>query len=157
MMRPDEHFLFLPVATWTSLDPVVPYLVFAVDEETGMTKIGNGSTKWSLLTYTGGSTIAGKYVQSDRVPSNVEGLVFCTSVDKWTFRLIGCEQTVTAWSTNSVVYPKYTLLIEIDDSTSVPTGRLKIGDGITQFDVLPWINDTASLLDESLSYAIAMG
>jgi len=138
-MRPAECFIFLSTAQWTALNPIIPVNVFAVDTDTGGIKLGDGATAWLSLETSGSAYIVNKAVQTSRNPIDEEMLEFCSTEDKWIFKLRGCLLTETNFvGASATVYPKYALIIETDDSTGIPTGRFKIGDGVTQLSSLPW-------------------
>lgn len=140
MIRPNVSQIFLTEAEWTALNPVVPLHAIAVSIDTGGQRIGDGVKTWSNLPTSSGSYIGRKRVQSSRDPIDNEGLDFCAAEDKWLFRLIGCHLTQTECeSATLTIYPKYTMIIEIDDDTLIGTGRMKIGNGTTPFGSLPWI------------------
>ena len=139
-MRPTEHHMFWANDSLNLFDPVIPANVYAVDVDTGITKIGDGTKKWSELTSTSSTVIGSKAIQTSRDPYNNEMLLFCNTEDKWIFRLLGCAYTETECiGLSSTVFENFTHIIEVDDSTAVPTGRFKICDGIHQFGSLPWL------------------
>lgn len=138
MFRPQDGRLIETPSNWSTFNPIIPFGVFAINSDGSGVKTGNGVDKWNDLIYLGAGSIRGKSVQSNREPLNNELLVFCESQDKWVFRLQGCSDTSTNWASNTSVFPTHALLTEVDDSTSIPTGRFKIGDGVNQFDTLPW-------------------
>jgi len=139
-MRPTEHHMFWANDSLNLFDPVIPANVYAVDVDTGITKIGDGTKKWSELTSTSSTMIGSKAIQTSRDPYNNEMLLFCNTEDKWIFRLLGCAYTETECiGLSSTVFENFTHIIEVDDSTAVPTGRFKICDGIHQFGSLPWL------------------
>lgn len=149
MFRPQDGVMVETSTNWALFDPIIPLGVFAVGSDDSAVKVGNGIDVWSDLSYLGSSAIQGKSVQSSRDPANNEILVFCDAENKWVYRLQGCADTVTAWESSSTVFPTFTLLVEIDDSTTIPTGRFKIADGATSFPTLPWYGgniDTGGLL-----------
>ena len=138
LFRPFDNVFVETVANFTAHDPIIPYGVFAVNADGSGFKLGDGINTWSNLTYQGSSAIRNKQVQSSREPANNELLIFCDSTDKWIYRLQHCFDTVSNWESNTSVFPTSTLLIEIDNITQIPTGRFKIGDGVTSFPTLPW-------------------
>ena len=138
MLRPLDNILIDTVTNFTTHDPIIPYGIFAVNSDGSGFKLGDGISTWSNLSYQGGNSIGSKQVQTSREPTDKELLVFCASTDKWVYRLQGCLDTVTNWASNTSTFPTFTMLIETDDITSIPTGRFKFGDGSTTFDNLPW-------------------
>lgn len=152
MIRPGVSQVFLTEAEWIALNPVVPARVTAISTDTGTTKIGDGTTTWSNLVPQSGQYIGRKRVQSNRDPTDNEGLNFCAAEDKWVFRLIGCHLTQTECTGMALtVYPNFVMIIEIDDATLIGTGRMKIGNGTTQFVNLPWIGAPPQEYIEHLS------
>lgn len=140
MIRPNVSQIFLTEAEWTTLNPVIPLHAVAISIDTGGQRIGDGVKTWSNLPASSGAYIGRKRVQSNRDPIDNEGLNFCSAEDKWLFRLIGCHLTQTECeSATLTIYPKYTMIIEIDDDTLIGTGRMKIGNGTTPFGNLPWV------------------
>ena len=138
-MRPTDHFRFFSTAELAS-DPVIPYNVYAVDITTKEQRLGDGTKKWSELTSASSSMIGSKAIQTSRDPYNNEMVLFCNTEDKWIFRLLVCAYTETECiGLSSTVFENFTHIIEVDDSTAVPTGRFKICDGIHQFGSLPWL------------------
>lgn len=139
-MRPTEKHIFLPDDVLTILNPVIPANFFVVNTDTLLMKLGNGIDTWSDLRDMYGNTIVGKNVQTSRNPNDCELLVFCSSEDKWIFRLAGCKLTETECeSMISTVYPLLAVIVELDDDTNLPTGRVKINDGATAFGLIPWL------------------
>lgn len=140
MIRPGVNQVFLTNDQWTALDPVVPLHVTAISIDTASQRFGDGVKKWSELPTTGDGTLAKIAVQSNRLPTDNEMLVMCAAQNKWVFRLIGCHLTQTECTGMALtIYPKHSIIIETNDSTNVGTGRIKIGDGVTNFSNLPWI------------------
>ncbi len=152
-MRPSEQFVFLTEAEWVLLDPVLPANIFAVSTDNGRSRLGDGVNNWSDLHSASSLTIGNKLLQSDRDPNNNEMVIFCSTEDKWIFRLVGCFITVTECLTLSTVYPKFTFIIEVNDATSIPTGRFKMGDGTNGFDDLPWFGQDFAANDYSVGEA----
>lgn len=124
-------------ANWVSIDPIVPFGVIAISVDTGAYKIGNGVDYWSDLNYSAGS-IGGKPTDTS-VPEDDEIPYFSDDDDKWMYRLQGIIDTETNWESSFATYPRFCVLIETDDSTHVPTGRIKFGDGSSSFASIPWI------------------
>lgn len=139
-MKPSERFIFLSESDWTLLNPVIPVNVFAFCTDTRVWKRGDGSTNYTSLPVMGGTHIANKRVMTSREPIENEMPVFCSDEDKWIFRLVGCHLTETECESMALtIYPKFTIIVEIGDSSGVSTGRIKIGDGVTMFSNLSWI------------------
>lgn len=138
MIRTHDQIELDTLANWTLYNPVVAANVVALCTDTGGMKIGDGETAWADLEYTTGHYIGTKEVQSDRDPTSNEGLIFCGVHDKWTYRLVGCIDTETAWQNNlATVYPTFTMLIEKTSGGDL-TGRIKISDGVTVCASIPW-------------------
>lgn len=147
MLRPQDDKIVETVSNWTLYNPIVPYGIIAVNSDGSGFKVGDGLNKWADLDYVGDVAIRGKLIQSNRDPYNNELLVYCSSQDKWVYRSQGCIDNETNWSTNGSIFPTMTMLVEIDDSTSRPTGRFKVSDGVTAFPSIPWFGkdfDTTS-------------
>jgi hypothetical protein len=140
-------------ANWILSDPVIPFGIVAVSVDTGNTKTGDGVKKWSVLSYTSGS-IGNKDTDNSRSPVDDETVYFSDSLDKWTYRLQGAIDTTTNWESNTTVYPKFALLIEVNDSTNAPTGRFKVGDGSTAYQSLPWSGSDIDLTTFPTGYSI---
>lgn len=159
MIRPTFDKVYMTEAEWILLDPIVPEMITAVCTDSGLQKLGDGVTVWSELTSTAGRYIGNKLVESDREPNDCEELLFCNSEDKWVFRLKGCILTQTEITTAALtVYPKFTMIMEKDDVTGVPTGRIKFGDGTNILSALPWLGESIVVLDSKIiKYAIALG
>jgi len=154
LFRPFDNVFVETVANFTAHDPIIPYGVFAVNADGSGFKLGDGINTWSNLTYQGSSAIRNKQVQSNREPANNELLIFCESTDKWIYRLQHCFDTVSNWESNTSVFPTSTLLIEIDNITRIPTGRFKIGDGVTSFPTLPWFGTDFNLSNFNVGESI---
>ncbi len=154
LFRPFDNVFVETVANFTAHDPIIPYGVFAVNADGSGFKLGDGINTWSNLTYQGSSAIRNKQVQSNREPANNELLIFCESTDKWIYRLQHCFDTVSNWESNTNVFPTSTLLIETDNITQIPTGRFKIGDGITSFPTLPWFGTDFNLSNFNVGESI---
>lgn len=138
-MRPQISHLFFTNDYLNTLDPIIPPHTYAVDIDTKQAKLGDGIHKWSDLVSASSLLIVNKLIQTSRDPNDNEGLVFCSAEDKYIFRLIGCHLTETECaSMATTVYPNFSMIIEIDDSTEISTGRFKLGDGVTEFGDLPW-------------------
>lgn len=143
-MRPAEHHLFYDNAALTVIDPVIPPNTYVIDIDTGVSKLGDGESKWSELPSLTSMMIGSKALQSNRLPLNNELVMFCSAEDKWIFRLAGCFITETECLTLSTVYDKFTMIVETDDVSGIPTGRFKMGDGTNGFDDLPWFGQDLS-------------
>lgn len=150
-MRPTDRFIFLTSAEWATLNPVIPVNIFAFCTDTRVFKKGDGSTPYLSLPNIGGNTIANKLVQTSRDPVDNEIAVFCGAEDKWIFRLVGCHLTASECiSMGTTVYPKFTIIVEIDDDTHVNTGRIKIANGTSMFHELEWIGVPTTAFTEHL-------
>lgn len=148
MFRPQDGVMVETSTNWALFDPIIPLGVFAVGSDDSAVKVGNGIDVWSDLSYLGSSAIQGKSVQSSRDPANNEILVYCDAENKWVYRLQGCMEYETSWYMSTSVFPTFTMLIELSESTFIPTGRFKISDGVTSFPTLPWYGgniDTSTL------------
>ena len=137
MFRTGNNKVYDTTANFTNFDPIILKGVIAISWDSGQAKIGNGSTRWSSLDYIGGTTIGPKYVESGS-PTNCEIPRYSSSSDMWEYTLHGAIDTATNWSSNSSVFPTFAILIEVDD-VSAPTERIKISDGITSQNNIPWI------------------
>lgn len=147
-MKPGQQIIMLTEAEWTALDPIVPINIVAWSSDTGVQKVGDGESNWSELDYSAGKLIGNKYVESDREPVDQEELRFCSSEDKWIFKLKGCFLTETEILTiTATIYPKFAVIGEVSDTTGYPTGRYKICDGVTAFSLIPWIDYTPQYFD----------
>ena len=138
MFRPQDSVVVESPTNWATLNPIVLLGVFAVSSDGSGVKVGNGVDHWNDLVYLGANAIRDKLIQSSRDPTNRELLVFCDAQDKWVYSLQGCSDTITNWESNASVFPTYTLMIELDEFATIPTGRFKIGDGSTTANNLPW-------------------
>lgn len=145
MLRPLDATLIETPTNWALFDPIIPYGVIALNSDGTGFKLGNGVDVWSDLSYQGSTSIANKQVQTSRSPTDKELLVFCASTDKWVYRLQGCIDNETNFGSNLyAVFPTFSILVETDDVTHIPTGRIKIADGVNEFQDIPWTGDTTN-------------
>jgi hypothetical protein len=119
-------------------DPIILNGVIAVSTDTGQIKIGNGTTRWSSLAYSGSSAIGSKLIVS-RTPVNHEIPRYSNLSDKWEYSLHGYVDTITNWESNNDTFPTFCLMIEKDDLLDTPTGRIKVSDGKTPSYEIPWV------------------
>lgn len=153
MMRPYDITQNFEQLYWETYNPIVPYNIIAVSTDTGVMKVGNGIDRWSDLPYSGSNTLGSKYIENGS-PNDNETLAFSETDDEWQYRLIGCTDTETNWNSSTAIFGPYTMIIEVDDLTTIPTGRFKIGDGVTAFPTLPWFGADFNLSDFSVGESI---
>lgn len=139
-------------ANWLSYNPIIPYGEVALSVDTGNIKVGDGIRQWADIPYTSGSI--GSRSTDTRAPVDDEIPYYNDSLYKWTYRLQGKLDTASNWNSNNTVYPKYTLCLELNDTTNDPTGRFKIGDGTNAFNLLPWAGSDVDLTDFPVGYSI---
>lgn len=139
-MRPQVSHMFFANDSLNTFDPVIPNNIYAVDTDTRVAKLGDGIHTWSELPSATSTIIGSKLIQTNRDPLNHELLEFCSLEDKWVFKLRGCHLTESAIDANhESVYDHLTLIVETDDVTGLPTGRMKVCDGVTELGDIPWI------------------
>jgi len=142
MFRTPQNIFPDYLANFVAFDPIVPKGVIAVniDEDDGRAKVGDGFTHWSSLGYIGSSVIevGGKSFPST-VPTNHQLIRFNSTLDKWDYTLQGYIDIESNWISNNEIFPTFAILIETDDSTNDVTGRIKVSDGITPQDEIPWV------------------
>ncbi|MFA5760455.1 MAG: hypothetical protein WC877_01680 [Dehalococcoidales bacterium] len=140
MFRTSQNIYPDYLANFTRFDPIIFKGVIAVniDDGDGRQKIGDGITHWSSLTYVGGTTIGNIPVQSG-TPVNNQLVRYEDLYGTFRYTLQGKIDSETNWSTVDDVFPTFCLLIETDDISDDPTGRIKISDGVTQSNLIPWV------------------
>lgn len=142
LFRPFDNIMYDIEANWISTDPIIPYGVIAVSIDTKGTKTGDGITKWSSISCTSGSI--GSKLTTSRTPVNNEIVFYNSTTGKWDYRLQGIIDTVSNWTSNNTIYPTFSLLVEVTDSGSIPTGRIKVSDGKTASNSISWTGFNSS-------------
>lgn len=135
MIRSTQNLIFDTNANWVTYNPILLPNVIAVSSDTGGMKIGNGQDHWADINFTSGSYIGPIPVESGTPLTNE--IPRCNGT-QWVYTLQGFSDTETNIATNTTVYPSFTTIVELDDSTNIPTGRIKFGDGTTGLNNLPW-------------------
>lgn len=140
-MRPNEKVIFIDDYIIATSNPVFPCDTIVVNTSTSEQRIGDGTKKWAELVNPGSLLIVNKRVQTDRNPVNDEILDFCAAEDKWVFTPRGCFYTTANFDSNpNAVFGRFVLVVEVT-ITGTPTGRLKIGNGVTKLVDLPWVTN----------------
>lgn len=106
------------LAEFTSEDPVIPANKFAIETDKGGIKVGDGTTKWSLLAYIGG-------VQSSAVIELFNPV----------------QNTRAGFTSSNPIITKGRLAIETDK------GGIKVGDGVTRWSALPYLKVDIAQID----------
>ncbi len=109
MFRSTDNIQCDTATNWDTRNPIIMYNVLAIETDTGNMKLGDGTNYWSDLQYIGNGSSG-----------------------------VGVLLSETELSSDTTVYNEFVSIIETDDITEIPTGRFKIGDGITQVDNLPF-------------------
>jgi hypothetical protein len=152
MFRPLDNVIFDYDLSWEIIDPDLPRGVLGVCLDTGTMKVGDGERKWSEIQYGGGTLGYNPVV--NKHPTNDNIIFFNEDIRMWDYRIQGKFDTLVNWQSDTTVYPKFSLLGELNSVSLKPTGRFKFSNGTTSFDLLPWAGSEIDATEFPTGYSL---
>ena len=89
-------------ANWTSNDPTLAAGEFGFETDTGLLKVGDGSTAWTSLDYVGGAAGTVQKVEIDRITDPVSGEFDFTSLSLSSYDQVIISGTLASDRANTV-------------------------------------------------------